>query len=89
MIHFFPPHLEKLTAELEIAPTTGILLFNLEDAIPMDAKEYGEAGLVKVAKEMDFGSTQLWTRVSSLDSPWCSTTSSPSSARSATSWTSS
>ncbi len=71
MIHFFPPHLEKLTAKLpEIAPTTDILLGNLEDAIPMDAKEAARAGLVKVAKEMDFGSTQLWTRVNSLDSPW-------------------
>ena len=71
MIHFFPPHLETLTAKLpEIAPTTDILLGNLEDAIPMDAKEAARAGLVKVAKEMDFGSTQLWTRVNSLDSPW-------------------
>jgi len=71
MIHFFPPHLEKLTVKLpEIAPTTDILLGNLEDAIPMDAKEAARAGLVKVAKEMDFGSTQLWTRVNSLDSPW-------------------
>ena len=71
MVHFFPPHLEKLTAKLpEIAPTTDILLGNLEDAIPMDAKEAARAGLVKVAKEMDFGSTQLWTRVNSLDSPW-------------------
>ena len=71
MIHFFPPHIEKLTAKLpEIAPTTDILLGNLEDAIPMDAKEAARAGLVKVAKEMDFGSTQLWTRVNSLDSPW-------------------
>ena len=71
MIHFFPPHLEKLTAKLpEIAPTTDILLGNLEDSIPMDAKEAARAGLVKVAKEMDFGSTQLWTRVNSLDSPW-------------------
>ena len=33
MIHFFPPHLEKVTAKLpEIAPTVDILLGNLEDA---------------------------------------------------------
>ncbi len=32
MIHFFPPHLEKVTAKLpEIAPTVDILLGNLED----------------------------------------------------------
>ncbi len=71
MIHFFPPHLEKVTAKLpEIAPTVDILLGNLEDAIPMDAKEAARAGLVKVAREVDFGDTQLWTRVNSLDSPW-------------------
>ncbi|HPU39995.1 MAG TPA: CoA ester lyase [Microthrixaceae bacterium] len=71
MIHFFPPHLEKVTAKLpEIAPTVDILLGNLEDAIPMDAKEAARSGLVKVAKENDFGDTQLWTRVNSLDSPW-------------------
>ena len=71
MIHFFPPHLDKVTAKLpEIAPTVDILLGNLEDAIPMDAKEAARAGLVKVAKEVDFGNTQLWTRINSLDSPW-------------------
>jgi malyl-CoA/(S)-citramalyl-CoA lyase len=71
MIHFFPPHLEKVTAKLpEIAPTTDVLLGNLEDAIPMDAKEAARAGLVRVAREMDLGDTQLWTRINSLDSPW-------------------
>ena len=71
MIHFFPPHLDKVTAKLpQIAPTVDILLGNLEDAIPADAKEAARAGLVKVGKEMDFGTTQLWTRVNSLDSPW-------------------
>ena len=71
MIHFFPPHLEKVTAKLpEIAPTVDVLLGNLEDAIPMESKEAARQGLVKVAKEVDFGDTQLWTRVNSLDSPW-------------------
>jgi len=71
MIHFFPPHLDKVTAKLpEIAPTVDILLGNLEDAIPMDAKEEARAGLVRVAKEVDLGDTQLWTRINSLDSPW-------------------
>jgi len=71
MIHFFPPHLEKVTAKLpELAPKVDVLLGNLEDAIPADSKEAARAGFVKVAKEMDFGETQLWTRVNSLDSPW-------------------
>ncbi|MGB3410843.1 MAG: CoA ester lyase [Microthrixaceae bacterium] len=71
MIHFFPPQLDKLTAKLpEIAPTVDILLGNLEDAIPSDAKEAARAGLIKVAKTVDMGDTQLWTRVNALDSPW-------------------
>jgi malyl-CoA/(S)-citramalyl-CoA lyase len=71
MIHFFPPHLDKVTAKLpDLAPTFDVLLGNLEDAIPMDAKEAARDGLVRVAKELDLGDTQLWTRVNSLDSPW-------------------
>ena len=71
MIHFFPPHLDKVVAKLpEIAPTVDILLGNLEDAIPADQKEAARAGLVKVARTVDMGATQLWTRVNSLDSPW-------------------
>lgn len=71
MVHFFPPHLDKVTAKLpDIAPTVDILLGNLEDAIPMEAKEAARAGLVKVAREVDLGDTQLWTRINSLDSPW-------------------
>ncbi len=71
MIHFFPPHLDKVVAKLpDIAPTVDILLGNLEDAIPADSKEAARAGLVKVGKEIDLGDTQLWTRVNSLDSPW-------------------
>ncbi len=45
MIHFFPPHLDKVTAKLPaIAPTVDVLLGNLEDAIPMDAKEAAPRG---------------------------------------------
>jgi len=71
MIHFFPPHLEKVTAKLpEIAPTVDVLLGNLEDAIPMDAKVSAREGLVRAAQTLEFGETQLWTRINSLDSPW-------------------
>lgn len=71
MIHFFPPHLEKVRSKLpELAPQVDVLLGNLEDAIPADQKEAARAGLVEVAKTMDLGDTQLWTRVNSLDSPW-------------------
>ncbi len=71
MIHFFPPHLEKVRAKLpELAPKVDILLGNLEDAIPADQKEAARAGLVEVGKTLDMGDTQLWTRINSLDSPW-------------------
>ena len=71
VIHFFPPQIDKLVAKLpELAPKVDILLGNLEDAIPMADKEAARAGLVKAAKSLDLGATQLWTRVNSLDSPW-------------------
>ena len=71
VVHFFPPQNEKVVAKLpEIVPTVDILLGNLEDAIPMADKEAARAGLVKVGKTVDFGSTQFWTRINSLDSPW-------------------
>ncbi|MBI4884901.1 MAG: CoA ester lyase [Actinobacteria bacterium] len=71
VIHFFPPHNDKLVAKLpELVPTVDIMLGNLEDAIPMTEKQTARAGLVKVGKTVDFGSTQFWTRINSLDSPW-------------------
>ena len=71
MIHFFPPHLEKVRAKLpELAPKVDVLLGNLEDAIPADSKEAARAGLIEVAKTVPMGTTQLWTRINSLDSPW-------------------
>jgi len=72
MIHFFPPSIPKMVAKVpDIAPTVDILLGNLEDGVPMADKEAARAGLVEVGKAVDMGSTQLWTRVNSLDSPWC------------------
>ena len=71
VIHFFPPHLDKVVAKLpEVVPTVDIILGNLEDAIPMADKEAARRGLIDVARRIDFGATQLWTRVNSLDSPW-------------------
>ncbi|MEZ5144527.1 MAG: CoA ester lyase [Acidimicrobiales bacterium] len=71
MIHFFDPSNEKMVAKLpDMVGKADVLLGNLEDAIQADRKEAARAGLVKVGKEIDFGDTQLWTRVNSLDSPW-------------------
>src|SRR4051794_17293483 len=71
MIHFLDASNEKMVAKVpDMVRDADILLGNLEDAIPADRKEGARQGLIKVAKETDFGDTQLWTRVNSLDSPW-------------------
>jgi malyl-CoA/(S)-citramalyl-CoA lyase len=72
MIHFFPPSNPKMVGKVpDIAPTVDVLLANLEDGVPAADKEAARAGLVEVATKTDFGATQFWTRVNSLDSPWC------------------
>jgi malyl-CoA/(S)-citramalyl-CoA lyase len=71
MIHFFDPSNAKMAAKVpEIAKQTDVLLGNLEDAVASDKKLDAREGFVKIAKEVEFGDTQLWTRVNSLDSPW-------------------
>jgi malyl-CoA/(S)-citramalyl-CoA lyase len=71
VIHFFPPSNEKMVGKVpDIAPTVDVLLANLEDGVPASDKEAARAGLIEVAKKNDFGATQFWTRVNSLDSPW-------------------
>ncbi len=71
MIHFFDPSNEKMAAKVpQIAAKVDILLGNLEDAVKTEKKEAARLGLVEIAKANDFGDTQLWTRINSLDSPW-------------------
>jgi len=71
MIHFFDASNEKMAAKVpDMAKQADILLGNLEDAVPVDKKLAAREGLVKIAGEVDFGETQLWTRVNSLESPW-------------------
>jgi malyl-CoA/(S)-citramalyl-CoA lyase len=71
MIHFVPPHMEKMRAKVpDIAKTVDVVLGNLEDAIPADAKEAARAGFIEMARNTDFGSTGLWTRMNALNSPW-------------------
>ncbi len=71
MIHFVPPHIEKVVAKLAgLIPKVDIVLGNLEDAIPADQKEAAREGFVKLAKDNDFGETGLWSRINCLNSPW-------------------
>ena len=71
MIHFFDPSNARMVAKLpDLAAKVDVLLGNLEDAVPAASKQAARAGLVDVARSVDLGSTQLWTRVNALDSPW-------------------
>src|SRR3954454_2942012 len=71
MIHFVPPHIEKVRAKVpELIAQVDVVLGNLEDAIPADAKTAARAGFIAMAQANDFGATGLWTRVNALHSPW-------------------
>jgi malyl-CoA/(S)-citramalyl-CoA lyase len=71
MIHFFPGSNAKMVAKAPaMAAQVDILLVNLEDGVPADDKEAARTGLVEVGRSLDKGTTQLWVRVNSLDSPW-------------------
>ncbi len=71
MIHFFDPSNPRMASKVpDIAKKVDILLANLEDAIEIKNKVAAREGLVKIAQSTDFGTTQFWSRVNSLDSPW-------------------
>jgi malyl-CoA/(S)-citramalyl-CoA lyase len=76
MIHFVPPHIEKVRSKVpELVAQVDVVLGNLEDAIPADAKQAARAGFIAMAKawtnkSCDFGATGLWTRINALNSPW-------------------
>jgi malyl-CoA/(S)-citramalyl-CoA lyase len=71
MIHFVPPHIEKMRQKVpDLIRQVDVVLGNLEDAIPADAKEAARRGFIEMAKANDFGTTGLWTRINALNSPW-------------------
>ena len=71
MIHFVPPHNEKMRAKVaELAGQVDVVLGNLEDAIPLESKEAAREGFISMAKAVEFGTTGLWVRVNALNSPW-------------------
>jgi malyl-CoA/(S)-citramalyl-CoA lyase len=71
MIHFVPPHIDKMRAKTpELIAQVDVVLGNLEDAVPTDAKLAARAGFIEMATAHDFGSTGLWTRINALNSPW-------------------
>ena len=73
MIQFVPPHIEKVRAKVpDMAKRCDVVLGNLEDAIPADAKEAARAGVVEMAGMLDWQAkgTGFWARVNPLNSPW-------------------
>ncbi|MBC8051034.1 MAG: CoA ester lyase [Chitinophagales bacterium] len=71
MIHFVPPHLEKIRAKIpELVGQVDVILGNLEDAIAASDKEAARAGFIEMAQANDFGQAGLWTRINCLNSPW-------------------
>ncbi|HVY88223.1 MAG TPA: CoA ester lyase [Hyphomonadaceae bacterium] len=73
MIHFVPGHNEKVRSKTpEMAAKVDVILANLEDAIPADAKIAARAGAIEMARMVDWKKlgTGLWTRVNPLNSPW-------------------
>jgi malyl-CoA/(S)-citramalyl-CoA lyase len=71
MIHFVPPHVEKMRAKVpELIAQVDVVLGNLEDAVPADAKDAARAGFIEMGKAHDYRSAGLWTRINALNSPW-------------------
>ncbi|WP_342362473.1 CoA ester lyase [Terrarubrum flagellatum] len=71
MIHFLPPHVEKVRAKApELATQVDVILGNLEDAIPIEAKAAARDGFVMLAKALRGSPVGVWTRVNALNSPW-------------------
>jgi malyl-CoA/(S)-citramalyl-CoA lyase len=73
MIHFVPGHLEKVRARVpELTKDVDVILGNLEDAIPADAKEAARAGVIELGRSFDFAKAGVgfWARVNALNSPW-------------------
>jgi malyl-CoA/(S)-citramalyl-CoA lyase len=71
MIHFVPPHIEKVRAKVpELVAQVDIVLGNLEDAIPTEAKKAARDGFIAMASACGYSVTGLWTRINALNSPW-------------------
>ena len=71
MLHFVPPHIDKIVDKLaDTIRQVDVVVANLEDAIPVDAKVSARQGLVRLARRFEFGATGLWVRINALNSPW-------------------
>ena len=68
MIHFVPPQLEKMRARMpELIAQVDVVLGNLEDGIPADAKAAARRGMIEMARANEFRACGLWTRINALN----------------------
>jgi malyl-CoA/(S)-citramalyl-CoA lyase len=71
MIHFVPPHNEKLRARVQsLVKEVDVILGNLEDGIPIESKVEARKGFIEMARSVEFGATGLWVRINALSTPW-------------------
>ncbi|HEV2000962.1 MAG TPA: aldolase/citrate lyase family protein, partial [Xanthobacteraceae bacterium] len=71
MIHFVPPHLDKVRAKVpELVAAVDVVLGNLEDGVPAETKVAARKAFIQMAREVDFGTAGLWTRINALATPW-------------------
>ena len=71
MIHFIPPHNEKLRARVpELVDEVDVILGNLEDGIPVESKIAARKGFIEMARSVEFRATGLWVRINALSTPW-------------------
>ncbi|MBM3389079.1 MAG: HpcH/HpaI aldolase/citrate lyase family protein [Betaproteobacteria bacterium] len=71
VVHFFPPHIDKIRARMpDTAQQVDVLCGNLEDAIPVDAKQAARRGFIEGVRAGGLGDVALWVRVNCLNSPW-------------------
>ncbi len=70
---FRPAPYRKVRAKIgDLAASVDVVLGNLEDAIPLDAKEAARSGFVQMAQALRGVDVGVWTRVNALNSPMVS-----------------
>jgi malyl-CoA/(S)-citramalyl-CoA lyase len=71
MIHFFDPSNPRMAGKVpQLVGKLDVLLANLEDGVSADKKIEAREGMVEIAQATEFGDSQFWMRMNSLDSPW-------------------
>jgi len=71
MIHFVPPHIEKLRAKVpELIAQVDVVARQSRGRHSVRRQGSARRGFIAMAAASDFGATGLWTRINALNSPW-------------------